>query len=438
MINQSTKDALDQGKKLRQEGKLDEAIASLNLALKLDPNYYLAYQQLGDIFFKQGKLNQAISSYHQALKINPQVALIHYNLAEAYKSKGEKEKAVIHYTKAIEIEPFNNSAFIQLMFMQVTPHQLEGVVSCYQQLSQREPKNPWVHVKLGDVLTRQQKIHKAIANYQVASRKLTTRFKPNYVAKYWNQAKPAEPTFIIIGPMKTATSALYEYINKHPQVLPCIEKEVHFFSNNNKYPHGKDWYMAHFPLIPEGEGFITGEASPGYIVNNVQKRVFDMFPHIKPIALIRNPVDRAFSHYQHNVKHGFERRSFEEAVSSELEVLESVENPAEAAKKWKWGLHPGYLLIGFYYYFLKQWLDIFPKEQFLIINNQDLLINPSGTMKQVFEFLEIPKHLETEYPKHYAGSYSPMDGEIRKTLSDVFRPHTLKLEEYLNLDLQWN
>ena len=322
--------------------------------------------------------------------------------------------------------------------MQVTPEQLEGVVACYQQLSQREPKNPWVHVKLGDVLTRQNKIDEAISSYQSASRKLTQMSRPDYVAKHWDRAKPAEPSFIIIGPMKTATSALYKYINQHPQVLPCIEKEVHFFSNNNKYPHGKDWYIAHFPLIPEGENFITGEASPGYIVNNVQKRVFDMFPQIKPIALIRDPVDRAFSHYQHNVKHGFERRSFKDAINSELEVLKSVENPAEAAKKWRWGRHPGYLLIGFYYYFLKQWLDIFPKEQFLIVNNQDLLINPSATMKQVFKFLGLPEHLEAEYPKYYAGSYRPIEQEMRETLSNVFRPHNQKLEEYLNLDLKWN
>ena len=438
MINQSTKDALDRGKKLRQEGKLDEAIAFFKLALELEPNSYLAYQDLGDIFFKQRKLERAISSYHQALKINPKVSLIHYNLAEAYKSKGQKDEAIKHYTKAIQIEPFNNSAFIQLMFMQVKPNQLEELVSCYRQLSKREPDNPWVNVKLGDVLTRQKKIDEAIASYQAASRKLTKMSRPDYVAKHWDRAKPAEPSFIIIGPMKTATSALYEYINKHPQVLPCIEKEVHFFSNNNKYPHGKDWYIAHFPLIPEGEQFITGEASPGYIVNNVQQRVFEMFPQIKPIALIRDPVDRAFSHYQHNVKHGFERRSFEDAISSELEVLKSVENPAEAAKKWKWGVHPGYLLIGFYYYFLKQWLDIFPREQFLIINNQDLLVDPSATMKQVFKFLGLPEHLEANYPKYYAGSYAPIEEEMRQTLSNVFRPHNLKLEEYLNLDLKWN
>ena len=436
-MNQSVEDLLNKGKELRQEGKLEEAIASLNFALKLEPDHYLAYQQLGDIFFRQGRLEQAICSYHQALNINPQISLLHYNLAEAYKQEGKLEQAVKHYTKALEIEPFNDSAFIQLMFMQLKPAQLEGVACCYRQLSKAKPENPWVNVKLGDVLTKQKKIDKAIASYQAASRKLTKMFKPDYVAKYWEKAKPAEPSFIIIGPMKTATSALYEYINQHPQVLPCIEKEVHFFCNSNKYPHGKNWYIAHFPLIPEGVNFITGEASPGYIVNNVPRQVFEMFPSIKPIALIRNPVDRAFSHYQHNVKHGFERRSFQDAINSELEVLQSVKNPAEAAKKWQWGEHPGYVLIGFYYYFLKQWLDIFPQEQFLILNNHNLLVNPAATMKQVFDFLGLPEYLEVEYSKHNAGFYAPLEEEMRQLLSNVFRPHNQKLEEYVNLDLHW-
>ena len=437
-MNKTTEDFLHQGKQLRQEGKLEEAIASLQKAIELDPESLSSYQQLGDLFFQQGKLNQAISSYQQAIKIDFNVALIHYNLAEAYKKQGEKDRAIRHYIKAIQIEPFNDSAFIQLMFMELTPNQLDDLVSSYQELSKKKPNNPWVNAKLGDVFTRQKKIDKAIASYQTASHKLIKKCRPDYVSEYWEQAKPTKPSFIIIGPMKTATSALYKYINQHPQVLPCIEKEIHFFNNNHKYPHGKNWYVAHFPLIPEGENFITGEASPGYIVNNVQKRVFDMFPKIKPIALIRDPVARAFSHYQHNVKHGFERRSFEDAINSELEVLKSVKNPAEAAKTWKWGVHPGYLLIGFYYYFLKQWLDIFPREQFLIINNQDLLIEPSATMKQVFKFLGLPECLEAEYPKYYAGSYAPIEEGIKQTLSDVFRPHNQKLAEYLNLDLKWD
>ena len=59
-------------------------------------------------------------------------------------------------------------------------------------------------------------------------------------------------------------------------------------------------------------------------------------------------------------------------------------------------------------------------------------------MKQVFDFLGLPKYLKFEYPKYNAGSYSPIKEDIKKTLNNVFRPHNLKLEEYLNIDLQWN
>jgi tetratricopeptide (TPR) repeat protein len=438
MNETNIKELLNKASQLEKDDNLEEATTFLHFALELNPSCNLAYQQLGDIFFKQKDLEKALNFYNQAIKIDSNLALVQYNVAEIHRSQNRAEEAIKHYTKAIQLEPFNNSPFIQLMFMQVESHQLDEVAFCYQELSKTNPNNPWVDVKLGNVLTKQGKIEKAIASYQNATYKMTQKFNPEYVAKHWQQAKPAEPSFIIIGPMKTATSALYEYINQHPLVLSCIEKEVHFFNDQNKFSQGKDWYTAHFPLIPEGENFITGEASPGYIVNNIQERVFKMFPKIKAIALIRNPIDRAFSHYQHNVKHGFERRTFQEAIFSELEVLKSVENPAEAAKKWHWGAHPGYVLIGCYFYFLKQWLDVFPQQQILILNNQQLLVNPEATMKEVFSFLELPDYTLMEYPKHNSGSYKPLDDNIKQKLADVFRPHNRKLEELLNQKLNWD
>lgn len=437
-MNFNINQLLDKGIYLKQKNQLQEAIEAFESALKVNPHCYSAYQQLGDICWSQGKLAKAILYYEKAIGIEPNNGILLYNMAEIYKSQKRLDRAAKHYIKALQVEPFNNSPFIQLMYMKLIPTQLDELVAFYQQLSQSKPNNPWVNVKLGNVLTKQGKIKAAIASYQTATYKMTKKFNPEYVAKYWEQAKPTEPKFIIIGPMKTATSALYEYINQHPLVLPCIEKEIHFFNDPHKFSYGKDWYKAHFPLIPPGASFITGEASPGYIVNNVQDKVFQMFPKIKAIALIRNPVDRALSHYQHNVKHGFERRTFPEAISSELEVVKSWNNPKEVLQVSNWRGNTGYVLIGFYYYFLQQWLDVFPQEQFLIINNQDLLVNPESTMEQVFQFLGLDHHTAQEYPKYNSNSYNPIDENIRLQLADVFRPHNQKLEELLQRQLNWN
>lgn len=437
-MNSNTNQLLDKGIYLKQSNQLQAAIAAFESALNINPQCYSAYQQLGDIYWSQGKLPKAIGSYQKAVAIEPNNALLRYNIAEIYKQQNQVDLAAQNYIKALQIEPFNNSPFIQLMSLKLNPAQLNELVVSYEQLSQREPNNPWVNVKLGNVLTKQRKITEAIASYQIATYKMTKKFNPDYVAKYWEQAEPTEPSFIIIGPMKTATSALYEYINKHPLVLPCIEKEIHFFNDSKKFSQGKDWYQAHFPLIPPGVNFLTGEASPGYIVNNVQDKVFQMFPKMKAIALIRNPVDRALSHYQHNVKHGFERRTFQEAIAAELELVKSFPNPSAIGQIRNWRGNTGYILIGFYYYFLKQWLDVFPEKQFLIVNNQDLLVDPEATMKQVFKFLGISNHIQTEYPKYNSNTYAPIDENTREQLADVFQPHNQKLEQLLHRELNWN
>ncbi len=437
-MNLSTERLLDKAKDLRQKNQLQEAIETFELTLEIDPQCQSAYQQLGDIYWSQQQLEKALLSYERGVEIDPDNSTLLYNMAEICKSQNRHNEAAQYYIKALQVEPFNNSPFIQLMYMQLHPTQLDDLVVVYQQLSQTKPNNPWVNVKLGNVLTKQKKIEAAIASYQTATYKMTKKFNPDYVAKYWHQAEPTEPSFIIIGPMKTATSALYEYINNHPLVLTCIEKEVHFFNDKYKFSQGKDWYVAHFPLIPPGENFITGEASPGYIVNNVQNKVFDMFPRIKPIALIRNPIDRAFSHYQHNVKHGFERRTFTEVISTELEIIKSFNNPSDILYTKNWQRATGYVLIGFYYYFLKQWLDIFPPEQFLIVDNQDLLVNPEGTMQQVFSFLSLSNHTSAEYPKYNSNSYQPLEDNLRQQLAAVFRPHNQKLEQLLNRKLNWD
>lgn len=437
-MNLNTNHLLEKAQNLRQKNQLKEAIETFELTLSINPKCQSAYQQLGDIYWSQSQLEKALLYYEQGVETDPNNATLLYNMAEIYKSQNRYNQAAKYYIKALQVEPFNNSPFIQLMYMQLHPAQLDELVLFDQQLSQTIPNNPWVNVRLGNVLTKQNKIQTAISNYQIATYKMTKKFNPDYVAQYWQRAEATEPNFIIIGPMKTATSALYEYINNHPLVLPCIEKEVHFFNDNYKFSQGKDWYIAHFPLIPPGENFITGEASPGYIVNNVQNKVFDMFPHLKPIALIRNPIDRALSHYQHNVKHGFERRTFAEAIATELDIIKSFNNPSDILHKPNWWGTTGYILIGCYYYFLKQWLDIFPPEQFLIVDNQDLLVNPEETMQRVFDFLGLSNHIAVEYPKYNANTYHPLEDKLRQQLATIFRPHNQKLEQLLNRKLDWD
>src|SRR5436189_26280 len=122
------------------------------------------------------------------------------------------------------------------------------------------------------------------------------------------------PDFLILGAQKAGTTALYAYLRWHPQVTGPSFKEVSFFDRH--YARGERWYRAHLPVRRRA---VVGEASPSYLFHPLApERVARMLPEARLIALLRNPVDRAFSHYQHEVALGREQLSFEDALAGEF------------------------------------------------------------------------------------------------------------------------
>ena len=129
------------------------------------------------------------------------------------------------------------------------------------------------------------------------------------------------PDFIMIGGMKCGTTSLFQYLQQHPGVSRVYVEEVHFFDLH--YGRGLNWYRAHFPVKGKGEATICGDDSPYYIFHPlVPARVREDVPGAKLIALLRNPVDRAYSHYHHELRRGREDLSFEKALDREEERLE--------------------------------------------------------------------------------------------------------------------
>ncbi|MFN8451844.1 MAG: sulfotransferase [Anaerolineae bacterium] len=135
--------------------------------------------------------------------------------------------------------------------------------------------------------------------------------------RYLTAARRLEPQFAIIGGQKCGTTSLYAYLLQHPRVVSLF-KEVHFFDNN--YYKGRRWYRAQFPLAgaPSEDALITFDASPYYLFHPAApQRVAALYPDMKLIALLRNPVDRAYSHYSHNRQSTAEKLSFEDAIRAE-------------------------------------------------------------------------------------------------------------------------
>jgi len=232
------------------------------------------------------------------------------------------------------------------------------------------------------------------------------------------------PDFIIIGGMKCESTALYQYLVQHPDVLACATKEVHFF--DNRFERGVDWYRQFFPLKIQKGGRITGEASPYYIFHPaVPARIKQLLPEVKLIAVLRNPVDRAFSHYQHAKRKGFENLSFADAIAREEERLEGEYERLMQDPAYKSSVYPAfsYKARGLYWQQLERFYQYFDRDQLLVLRSEDMFDEPQSVVDRVLDFLQLPPFkLQDVAPKN-KGSYERKWTPTHEQLAAFFAPH---------------
>ncbi len=257
------------------------------------------------------------------------------------------------------------------------------------------------------------------------------------------------PDFVIIGGQRCGTTSLYNYLVQHPGVDPAFMKETHFFDTH--YHKGTNWYRAFFPLEGErapatapstrdGERPLTGESSPYYLFYpHAPGRLLRTIPQARLIALLRNPVERAYSHYHHEVDMGLEDLSFEAALEREDREL-----PREAEKVLKDETYRSffyqnytYLSRGIYVDQLERWMGLFGSEQILVLKSEDFYSDPAATLRQVCEFLGLPPWELKSYKKYNLARYAPMEPATRQRLIAYFEGHNQRLYEFLGCDLGW-
>jgi len=252
------------------------------------------------------------------------------------------------------------------------------------------------------------------------------------------------PDFIIIGVQKGGTTSLFMYLMEHPNIFPPLDeegrrkfKEISFFDKN--YKKGILWYKSHFPSILNKffinqicrKKFITGEGSPTYLFNNdVPRRIFQINSNTKFIVLLRNPVERAFSHYSYEVDQKMENLTFEEAIKMEEKRLQNP-NPNNKI------LYP-YLSAGLYENQLQEWFKLFPKDQFLIVDSSELFSDPQKVYDMVVDFLNLPKIKLKRFKKHNPTQYSKeIDKDLRDELIKFFKPHNERLYKLIDRNFGW-
>lgn len=249
-----------------------------------------------------------------------------------------------------------------------------------------------------------------------------------------------QPDFLLVGVMKGGTTSLFRYLSQHPDVLPPFRKEIKYFDCN--YFKGNAWYRAHFPLrtkFRDGSK-LTGEATPYYIYHpTAHERVASALPQAKIIIILRNPIERAYSHYQHMWRVGREPLSFEDAIAAESQRLAGEAEKVTADPRYPTFMHLQYSYLGRGEYLaqIQRWHSVYPKERVLILRSEDLYREPASTMEQAQDFLALKHWHPKDYGVFKEGSYEPMQPETREKLAIHFKPQNEALYNYLGKDFGW-
>jgi hypothetical protein len=209
-----------------------------------------------------------------------------------------------------------------------------------------------------------------------------------------------ELDFLIIGAQKGGTTALFRYLQHHPDLYLPPEKEAPFFSHPERLAQGPEYLFERwFSDAPDRARL--GKATPHYMTHpEIPARIAEVFPRIKLVALLRHPVDRAHSHHQMMTRRGSERRSFDEAVREQLD--------AEVLARARVSTSPldTYVAWGEYGRILGNYLDHFPPDQLLIEFTETLAAEPSAVVARVHRFLGVehrqPANLGERY--HVGGA----------------------------------
>lgn len=257
----------------------------------------------------------------------------------------------------------------------------------------------------------------------------------------------ARPDFLIIGAQKGGTTSLYEYLVQHPAVAAARRKEIQYFSE--QYARGPAWYRRHFPRLGVRDPgrwvgrqrVLTGEATPYYLFHpHAPRRVREMLPRVRLIAMLRNPIDRAYSHHRYHTRLGDETLSFEDAIEAEparlagelQRMLDDELYVSDAHRNFS------YLARGAYAEQLERWLALFPREQLMVLSSEDFFRDPPTHYREVLRFLGLEEHELADYQAANVGSYEAMAPETRARLAAHFREPNRRLQALLGRDFGWD
>lgn len=254
------------------------------------------------------------------------------------------------------------------------------------------------------------------------------------------------PDFLIIGGQRCGTTSLYRYLDEHPAVLfPRLTKGTHWLDEQSQRTEA--WYRSNFPLATSrrrasaraGVPAVVGEACPYYVFHPaVPARIRAALPSVRTIAVLRDPVERAWSGYHHELRRGFETLPFEAALDAEPERLAGAEALLEARGTVHFShQHHGHVARGRYAEQLERLWRHTDRDRTLVLYTDDLERDPAGTMQRVHSFIGVPDRPVVGARHWNQQSRSPMADRVRRRLQETFTASDEWLAATLEEPLPW-
>lgn len=228
------------------------------------------------------------------------------------------------------------------------------------------------------------------------------------------------PNFLIIGAAKSGTTALHTFLKQHPDIYMATPKELRFFSYTGPYPENLPEKYIHrgVTILEEYERHfadarsekILGEASPMYLYTpGTAERIKSLIPNVKLLAILRNPVDRAFSAYTHALRDWTETETFQKALDREPERIQAG-----------WGILWHYTQAGLYAQQLQPYYDIFKEDQIKVVLYEDLVNEPLGLCQDIFKFLSVDPEFKPDTSKRPNVSGFPKSSIFHQFMKCLF------------------
>lgn len=249
-----------------------------------------------------------------------------------------------------------------------------------------------------------------------------------------------------MGASRSGTTSLFRALSDHPQVLrPAVNKGVRYFDLN--YGRPWRWYLGHFPLrtTAEARGTRTGraltfEASGYYLFHPfAAERIARHLPQVRVVAMVRDPVDRAYSGWKHESARGFEWETFDRALELEDERLlgevDRIARDLTYRSFCHW--HHSHRSRGEYASQVQRMLEVVPRERLHVVPSESFFEQPEREYRALLDFLDLPMYQPASFERHNARPSTPMSGRLRSALAEHYAEGNGQLEAILGRQLPW-